>query len=100
MGYVPANDQGNPAAAKNHCYLKTPDPPLGFTALLGRLWARDRSTANPPCGIVANLPVKCNQFSGPTQADMQTNPAAHAHHQQRIHFAGIIFALGYSSDQY
>jgi len=27
------NDQGYPAAAKNLCYLKTPDPPLGLTAL-------------------------------------------------------------------
>jgi hypothetical protein len=55
-----ANDQGNPAATENHCHQNPPDPPLGFTALLGPLWARDRSTANPPCGIVPNLPGSCN----------------------------------------
>ena len=93
------NDQGNPAATKNLCLQNRPDPPLGLSALLGRLWARDRSTANPPCGIVANLLGKCNQFSGPNQADRQTKPAAHAHHQQRIHFAAIILALWHPSDQ-
>ena len=30
---VLANDQGNPAAAKNLRFQNTPDPPLGLTAL-------------------------------------------------------------------
>jgi hypothetical protein len=94
-----ANDQGNPAAAKSLCFQNPPDPPLGLSALLGRLWARDRSTAKPSCGIVANLLGKCNQFSDPTQEDKQTNPAAHASHQQRIHSAAITFALWHPFDQ-
>jgi hypothetical protein len=39
------NDQGNPAAAREPCFVKAPDPPLGLTALFGHyvvasMWLR------------------------------------------------------------
>ncbi|MFO0821339.1 MAG: hypothetical protein U1A77_25575 [Pirellulales bacterium] len=82
------NDQGNPAAAKNHCFQNRPDPPLGLSALLGAMWASDRSTANPPCGIVPNLPGKCNQVSDPSRTG---NPSSSCvTHQQRINRGATI----------
>ena len=37
FGLEPPNDQGNPAAAENRRFQNPPDPPLGLTALLGRI---------------------------------------------------------------